>query len=172
VLSQAGTGSFAADGFAAIRGAVPAGVPGASREEIWSAPGDRGVRHDDPPTWRDLVVRISCPGSEACAAAGTQPVLREASGQLTGEGPWWRRRGAGGSILVRFPGQADPGGAGHIETSSGKGGDWRVSYRSRPPGAGRPTDKHGRFTQGNQLRGVRRRTRTWVIRSTLIRRRS
>ena len=173
MISQAEIGSFVADGFVAIRGAVPADVLGACREEIWSALGDRGVLRDDPSTWRDPVVRISCPESEAFAAAGTESVLREAFDQLIGEGRWWRRRGVGGSILVRFPGQVDPGGTGwHIEASFGNGGDWWVKARSRPSGAGRPTDKHGRFAQRNQLRGVRRRTRTLVIRSTLVGRRS
>lgn len=173
MISQAEIGSFVADGFVALRGAVPAGVFGVCREEIWSGLGDRGVLRDDASTWRDPVVRISGPESEAFAAAGTQPVLWEALDQLIGEGRWWRRRGVGGSILVRFPSQVDPGGTRwHIEAGFGKGGDWRVKYRSRPPDAGRPTDKHGRFAQRNQLRGVRRHTRTWVIRSTLICRRS
>ena len=96
MLSQAEIGSFVADGFVAIRGAVPADVLGACREEIWSALGDRGVLRDDPSTWRDPVVRISCPESEAFATAGTQPVLWEAFDQLIGEGRWWRRRGVAG----------------------------------------------------------------------------
>lgn len=173
VLSHAEIGSFVAGGFVAVRGAVPAGVFGACREEIWSALGERGMLREDPSTWRDPVVRISSPESEAFAAAGTQPILWEAFDQLIGEGRWWRRHGADGSILVRFPSQADPGGTGrHIEASFGKGGDWWVKYRSQPPDAGRPTDKHGRLAQRNQLRDVRRRTRTWVIRSTLVCRRS
>src|SRR5213593_333968 len=53
--------------------------------------------------------------TRAFAAAGTQPILWEAFDQLIGEGRWWRRRGVGGSIPVRFPSQADPGDAGwHI----------------------------------------------------------
>jgi hypothetical protein len=59
-------------------------------------------------------VRIPCPESEAFAAAGSQPVLWEAFDQLIGEGRWWRRRGVGGSIPVRFPSQADPGDAGDV----------------------------------------------------------
>ena len=105
------------------------------QDEIWSALGEHGVRRDDPSTWREPVVRISCPESEAFAAAGTQPVLWEAFDQLIGEGRWWRRRGVGGSIPVRFPSQADPGDAGwHIEGSFEVGGDWWVNYRSRARG--------------------------------------
>ena len=135
MLSQAEIDTFVADGYVAVRGALPADVLRACQEEIWSALGDRGVRREDPSTWRDPVVRIDCPESEAFAAAGTQPVLWEAFDQLIGEGRWWRRRGVGGTIPVRFPSQDDPGDAGwHIEASFEKGGDWWVNYRSRQRG--------------------------------------
>ena len=50
-------------------------------------------------------------------------------------GRWWRRRGVGGTIPVRFPSQDDPGDAGwHIEASFEKNGDWWVNYRSRQRG--------------------------------------
>jgi len=135
VLSQAEIDSFTADGYVAVRGAVPADVLRRCQDEIWSALGEHGVRRDDPSTWREPVVRIGCPDSEAFAAAGSQPVLWEAFDQLIGEGRWWRRRGVGGSIPVRFPSQADPGDAGwHIEGSFEVGGDWWVNYRSRARG--------------------------------------
>ena len=92
MLSRAGINSFVADGFVAVRDAVPVDVLRACQEEIWSALAGHGVRREDPSTWRDPVVRISCPESEAFAAAGTQPVLWEAFDQLIGEGRWWRRR--------------------------------------------------------------------------------
>ena len=82
MLSQPEIDSFAADGFVAVRGAVPGDVLRACQEEIWSELGDQGVRRDDPSTWREPVVRIACPESEAFAAAGTQPVLWEAFDQL------------------------------------------------------------------------------------------
>jgi len=135
MLSQAQTDAFVADGFVAVRGAVPADVLLACQNEIWSALSDLGVLRDDPSTWRAPVVRIPCPDSEAFAAAGTQPVLWEAFDQLIGEGRWWRRRGVGGTIPVRFPSQADPGDAGwHIEASFDSGGEWWVNYRSRGRG--------------------------------------
>ena len=135
MLSQAEIASFVADGFIAVRGAVPADVLRACQDEIWSALGDLGVLRDDPSTWRAPVARISCPESQAFAAAGTQPVLWEAFDQLIGEGRWWRRRGVGGTIPVRFPSQADPGDAGwHIEGSFDNGGDWWVNYRSQGRG--------------------------------------
>ena len=135
MLSQAEIASFIADGFVAVRGAVPGDVLRACQAEIWSALAERGVRRDDGAAWREPVVRIICPDSEAFAAAGTQPVLWEAFDQLIGEGRWWRRRGVGGTIPVRFPSQADPCDAGwHIEGSFDKGGQGWVNYRSRARG--------------------------------------
>lgn len=135
MLSEAEIDSFIADGFVAIRGAVPAEVLRACQDEIWSALAGRGVLREDPGTWRDPVVRIVCPESEAFTAAGTQPVLWEAFDQLIGPGRWWRRPGVGGTIPVRFPSQADPGGTGwHIEASYDKDGDWWVNHRSRARG--------------------------------------
>jgi hypothetical protein len=135
MLSQAEIDAFVADGFVAVRGAVPGAVLDACRAEIWSALADRGVLRDDPVTWRHPVVRITCPDSPAFAAAGTQPVLWEAFDQLIGAGRWWRRRGVGGTIPVRFPSRADPGDAGwHLEGSFDQGGEWWVNYRSRGRG--------------------------------------
>jgi hypothetical protein len=138
MLSQADIDAFVADGFIAMRGAVPADVLRACQDEIWSALGDQGVLRDDSSTWQAPVVRIACPESEAFAAAGTQRSLWEAFDQLIGGGRWWRRRGVGGTIPVRFPSQDDPGDVGwHIEGSFGdfdKDGDWRVNYRSRSRG--------------------------------------
>jgi hypothetical protein len=135
MLSPAEIDAFVSDGFTAVRGAVPGPVLDACRAEIWSALAARGVRLDDPLTWRDPVVRITCPDTPAFAAAGTQPVLWEAFDQLIGAGRWWRRPGVGGTIPVRFPSRADPGDAGwHIEGSFDHGGEWWVNYRSRGRG--------------------------------------
>ena len=62
-------------------------------------------------------------------------MLWEAFDQLIGAGRWWRRRGVGGTIPVRFPSPDDPGDAGwHIEASFETNGDWCVNYRSRQRG--------------------------------------
>jgi hypothetical protein len=136
VLSHAEIDAFVADGFVAVRGAVPPGVLRACRDEIWSAiEAQHDVRLGDPATWREPVVRVSCPETAAFAAAGTQPVLWEAFDQLIGEGRWWRRRGVGGSVPARFPSPADPGDAGwHIDASFEKEGGWWVNFRSRARG--------------------------------------
>jgi len=135
MLSQPEIDSFMASGFVPIRGAVPPDVLKICQQEIWSALAGHGVLQDDPATWHEPVVRISCPESDAFAAAGTQPALWEAFDQLIGVGRWWHRRGVGGTIPVRFPSQADPGDAGwHIEGSFAKDGDLWVNYRSRSRG--------------------------------------
>ena len=135
VLGRDEIDSFVADGFVAVRGAVPFDVVRACQEEVWAALGDEGVAREDPSTWRRPVVRVACPESEAFAAAGTRPVLWEAFDQLIGEGRWWRRHGVGGTIPVRFPSQDDPGDAGwHIEASYAKDGQPWVDHRSRARG--------------------------------------
>jgi hypothetical protein len=65
MLSQAEIGAFVADGFVAVRGALPGAVLDACRAETWSALGDRGVLRDDPLTWRHPVVRILKPAGRA-----------------------------------------------------------------------------------------------------------
>jgi hypothetical protein len=135
MLNEAEICSFVADGFIAVRGALPGDVLRACQDEIWSALGGAGVLRDDPSTWQAPVVRIPCPESAAFAAAGTQPVLWEAFDQLIGEDRWWRRRGVGGTIPVRFPSRTDPGDAGwHIEGSYARGGEPWVNYQSRARG--------------------------------------
>jgi hypothetical protein len=86
VLSDEEIGAFLADGYVALRGAVPAPVIAACQDMIWAGLGRQGVRRDDPATWTAPVVRINCPESAPFAAAGTTPVLQEACDQLIGPG--------------------------------------------------------------------------------------
>ena len=128
--------SFVAEGFVAVRDAVPGDVLAACRDVMWAELGKRGVT-SDPASWTEPVVRISTPEGGPFVAAGTQPVIWEACDQLIGEPErWWRRPGVGGSLPVRFPSEDDPGDAGwHIEASyAGDDGGWRVNYRSRSRG--------------------------------------
>jgi hypothetical protein len=57
MLSQTEIDSFVADGYVAVRDALPASVLRACQDEIWSALNDRGVRREDPSTWQDPVIR-------------------------------------------------------------------------------------------------------------------
>jgi hypothetical protein len=135
VLTANEVDSFIADGFVAIRGAVPGDVIDACQKVIWDELGKHGVT-DDPATWTAPVVRISCPEGGPFVDAGTRPAVWEACDQLIG-GPdrWWRRPGVGGTLPVRFPSEGDPGDAGwHIEASYAEDGDMRVNYRSRARG--------------------------------------
>ena len=127
--------SFVADGFIALRGAVPGDVIAACLEVIWAELGEQGVTRD-PTSWAEPVVRISCPEGGPFLDAGTRPVVWEACDQLIGSSErWWRRPGVGGSLPVRFPSERDPGDAGwHIEASYAEEGNWRVNYRSRARG--------------------------------------
>jgi hypothetical protein len=126
---------FVADGYVAIRGAVPADVARACTDIIWAELATHGVRRDDPATWTKPVIRIITPGGAPFAAAGTTRLVGEACDQLLGAGRWIRHPGVGGTIPVRFPHPDDPGDAGwHIEGSFSDDRGQRVSLRSRGRG--------------------------------------
>jgi hypothetical protein len=135
VLSQDEISAFIADGYVAVRGAVPASVAAACQDVIWSELRRDGVLREDPATWAEPVVRIACPQGGPFAEAGTAPLLQEACDQLLGAGRWVRWAGVGGTIPVRFPSERDPGDAGwHIESSYEADGHHRVNVRSRGRG--------------------------------------
>ncbi|HEX3390306.1 MAG TPA: phytanoyl-CoA dioxygenase family protein [Streptosporangiaceae bacterium] len=135
MLSDDEISAFLADGYVAVRAAVPAPVIAAIQDAIWAELSGQGVARDDASTWTAPVVRIPCPEGGAFAQAATMAMLQEACDQLIGARRWWRRPGIGGSIPVRFPSEADPGDAGwHIEASYEDGGQWRVNAGSRARG--------------------------------------
>jgi hypothetical protein len=109
VLSQAEVSTFLAEGYIALRAAVPAELVQACQDIIWAELAQRGIRRDEPATWAEPVVRINCPEGGPFPAAGTQPAVQDACDQLIGAGRWWRREGIGGTVPVRFPGADDPG---------------------------------------------------------------
>ena len=135
VLTAEEISGFLADGFVAVRAAVPDAVLTECRDVIWSELEAGGVLRDDPATWTVPIVRINCPEGGPFVAAGTAPRLWEAYDQLIGPGRWWQRQGVGGTIPVRFPSEADPGDAGwHIEGSYRGGEQWWVNVGSRERG--------------------------------------
>jgi hypothetical protein len=83
---RAEIGAFLADGFVAVRGAVPAGIAAQCRDQIWSGLAAQGVRRDDPSTWTDPVRPIGCPEGGPFAAAGTAARLWPRYDQLIGAG--------------------------------------------------------------------------------------
>jgi hypothetical protein len=135
VLTAEEISAFLADGYVAVRGAVPDDVAAECRDVIWSELESAGVLRDDPATWTAPVVRIACPEGGPFGAAGTMPQLWEAYDQLIGPDRWWHRQGVGGTVPVRFPSEADPGDAGwHIESSYRVAEDWWVNLGSRERG--------------------------------------
>lgn len=84
MLSQAEIDAFVADGFVAVRSAVPPDLLRACQDEIWAAiEAQHDVRLGDPATWREPVVRVSCP--ETAASAGRPEAL--GTGQAPGRRP-------------------------------------------------------------------------------------
>jgi Phytanoyl-CoA dioxygenase (PhyH) len=130
---------FRRDGFVAVRQAVPQAVVDRCVDVIWQRLAELGVRRNEPATWTEPVVRIDCPegdyDGEPFADAGTAPALWQAYDQLLGPGTWWKRKGVGGTLPVRFPGEGDPGDTGwHIEGSYSLNGTGRANLRSRDRG--------------------------------------
>ena len=88
VLTTREVESFVADGFVAIRGAVPGDVVTACQDVIWAELGKLGVA-EDPASWAEPVVRIPCPEGGPFVDAGTRPVVWEACDQLIGGTGRW-----------------------------------------------------------------------------------
>jgi hypothetical protein len=136
VLTATAIRQFIRDGYIAVRGAVPADMVVECQGMLWKELANRGIERHDPSTWTLPVVRLDSPEEEPFVSAGTAPALWEAYDQLLGEGTWWKRRGLGGTIPVRFPSEADPGDAGwHIDGSfDGSDGRYWVNVRSKMRG--------------------------------------
>jgi hypothetical protein len=111
---------FLAEGFVALRGAVPRAVAEACASSLFA---DAGVDPDDPSTWTQPVVRIGGRGGGPFTEAATTPVLRAAYDTLVGPGRWQPSLGLG-TFPIRFPVPGDPGDDG-----------WHVDGSYLPPGA-------------------------------------
>lgn len=136
VLSEEEIAAFIADGYVAIRRAMPDEVARACHDVIWSELEKRGVRRDDRSSWTAPVVRMPCPEGGPFVEAGTARPLQEACDQLLGPGRWWRRQGVGGTVPVRFPSEEDPKDAGwHIDHGyTAPDGSTRSNVRARGGG--------------------------------------
>ena len=125
-----------ADGFVAVRGAVPDVTARACADVVWSELAARGIDRADATTWTEPVARVGCPEGGPFVHAGTAARLREACDQLLGEGRWWRREGVGGSIPIRFPSAADPGDSGWHLDGGAPDADGRTQVTVRARGGG------------------------------------
>ena len=136
MLSQDEIDRFVADGFVAVRGAIPADVIAACQAAIWAElSAHHAVTCHDPATWTEPVVRIITPHGPPFVTAGSTAPVGEACDQLLGPGRWIRHPGVGGTTPVRFPSDRDPGDAGwHIEASYSDAHGQRVNIRSRGRG--------------------------------------
>ncbi len=135
MLSDAQVERFVADGFVPVRGAVRLDLIQACREVIWSDLERRGIDRKDRRTWRQPLVRLECPEGGPFARAGVSPPLLQVYDQLLGRGTYWRRKGIGGTVPVRFPSRRNPRDAvWHIDGSFGVRREIRANVRSRGRG--------------------------------------
>jgi hypothetical protein len=136
VLTRPQIEQFVADGYVALRGAVPIDVIHECQDVVWKILSSRGIERDDRSTWTQPVVRLNTPEGGPFIAAGISRVLWESYDQLLGDNTWWKRQGVGGTIPVRFPSEKDPGDAGwHIDGSfDGPDGEYWVNARSKARG--------------------------------------
>jgi hypothetical protein len=126
--------SFVHDGFVVLRGAVGPEVMGACAEQVDDQLRQLGIDPQDPATWRSPVVRLDRIASPAALAAGTEPRLLTACGQLLGSNAWAHPI-AMGTVPVRFPHADDPGDAGwHVDAGFVAGGSYRANLASRGRG--------------------------------------
>ncbi|HEY2240706.1 MAG TPA: phytanoyl-CoA dioxygenase, partial [Streptosporangiaceae bacterium] len=88
MLSPDEIACFVADGFVAVRGAIPPDVIAACQDGIWAELAGYGPRRDDPATWTEPVIRIVTPDSPPFVAAGGTRLVGEACDQLLGPGRW------------------------------------------------------------------------------------
>jgi hypothetical protein len=108
VLSPDELSRFAADGFVAVRGAIPPTVIHACPDIVWSELSARGVRRDDPATWTEPVIRISTPAAAPFVAAAATPPVAEACDQLLGPGRWTATRASVAPRRSAFPARPTP----------------------------------------------------------------
>jgi hypothetical protein len=127
-LSEEDVWAFITRGFVRLEGAFPREVAVECRAVLWE---QLGLSPDQPEGWTRPVIRLGSQGAEPFRRAGHTPRLDRALDQLVGEGRWVGQPGVGGTTVVRFPIEGDPGDDGwHIDGSVEKNGSYGVNVRS------------------------------------------
>jgi hypothetical protein len=110
---------FVADGFVKLEAAVPREVGDAARALLWQK---IGLSPADPAGWKEAVVWASdLTGEGPLGEIIRSPRLAEALDELCGAGGW-SRRGALGTVPIRFP---------HLPPAEDRG--WHIDSNVRQP---------------------------------------
>lgn len=128
-LTEEDIWAFMTRGFVRLQEAFPREVAAECRALLWE---QLGLSPHEPETWTSPVIRLGSQDGEPFRQAGNTTRLHGAFDQLVGEGRWVGQPGVGGTTVVRFPVEGDPGDDGwHIDGSfEGEDGSYRVNVRS------------------------------------------
>jgi hypothetical protein len=127
-LTEADVSAFIMRGFVKVEHAFSREVADQCRGLLWE---QLGLSPDEPLGWTRPVIRLGSQDAEPCRRAGHTPRLDGALDQLVGEGRWVGQDGVGGTTVVRFPVEGDPGDDGwHIDGSFEQDGSYWVNVRS------------------------------------------
>jgi hypothetical protein len=95
--------AFRRDGYVYVRGAFSAADAAAMRDVVWAELESRGMRRDDPATWREeFTSHLQHLKRNPVFAAVGSPATIAAIDELLGEGAWRRPRDWGAFFLL-FP---------------------------------------------------------------------
>jgi Phytanoyl-CoA dioxygenase (PhyH) len=127
-LSDADISAFITRGFVRLHEAFPRELADECRALLWE---QLGLSPDEPEGWSRPVIRLGSQDAEPFRRAGNTTRLHGAFDQLVGKGRWVGQEGVGGTMVVRFPVEGDPGDDGwHIDGSFDKDGSYGVNVRS------------------------------------------
>jgi hypothetical protein len=119
---------FTLRGFVRLREAFPREVAEECRAFLWN---EVGLSSEDPAAWTKPVIRIRTPEAEPFREAAHTPRLFAAYDQLVGHGRWKAHHAMGGTTVIRFPVEGDPGDDGwHLDLSFERDGKWWINARS------------------------------------------
>jgi phytanoyl-CoA dioxygenase PhyH len=127
-LTQADVWAFITRGFVRLERAFSRELADECRGLLWE---QLGLSPDEPEGWTRPVMRLGSQDAEPFHRAGHTPRLDGAFDQLVGEGRWVGQQGVGGTVVVRFPVEGDPGDDGwHIDGSFERDGSYWLNVRS------------------------------------------